>query len=120
MRFGILILLLTLAGCVGSPEPRNPLKAEKPKTEAWWRASTAGVAQKDNPFEAFVPQKHATTVEPSWPAAVTFPKDWKARKHLNPDEAQKFENMRLRLENKRLKKLLQQLAPQKKKSSRSV
>ena len=51
----ILIALVLMAGCVGSPTPRNPLDRPVPTTEAWWRASTIGVADKDNPWNALIP-----------------------------------------------------------------
>jgi hypothetical protein len=106
MRVAILIVLLTLAGCIGSPTPHNPMERIRPLNESWWRASTAGVAKKDNPFEAFVPK--AKAVKPSWPAPVTFPEDWKARKQLNLDEKQKLRNLELQLENLKLKKALKE------------
>lgn len=98
------LLLILFVGCIGSPTPRNPMKSKVERPEAWWRNSTIGVKYQDNPWNKFIPK--ATKSEQT-PETVSFPQDWKARKHLTLDETQKLENLKLHIENKKLKRVLQ-------------
>lgn len=63
MRLFLLVALLTLVSCVGSPEPRNPLK--RTTERAWWQASTAGVTS-NNPWNKFVPKEKGEDISDPW------------------------------------------------------
>lgn len=63
-RLAMIVVCILMAGCVGNPEPHNPMKGYRATQEPslavipdkpWWSASTAGVAKKNNPWNKFIP-----------------------------------------------------------------
>ena len=120
----LLIALVLMIGCVGSPTPHNPMN----KTEAawlntsgepWWRASTIGVSDADNPWNALIPVpppvKDWTDPWSDYKAPPLFPKGFKPSKTKYLDE--KAEKLKLIEENLKLKKVIEGLlAPKVEKS----
>lgn len=66
MKKLILACMVLFIGCIGSPEPRNPMVSDgvaSVGSEIWWRQpSIAG--DPDNPWEQFVPQQQQKWHDP--------------------------------------------------------
>ena len=112
MKRLLLIILLLMAGCIGSPTPHNPMSREGGQ-DSWWRASTIGVADKDNPWNAQIPVpppvKDWTDPWNDFQEPKLFPGDWKKRQFMTTNEEQLFRALDLELENLKLKKAIKAL-----------
>ena len=63
MRFTLMAVVLTFAGCVGSSGPRTVMggvatldsapKEVRRQQPLWWQRTTVGVSKEDNPWEKF-------------------------------------------------------------------
>ena len=110
-RLTAITLCIFMAGCVGSATPHNPMERAK-VNEPWWQATTAGVAKKDNPWEKFVLEHTVKDTSDPWGSyeqPKLFPEGWKPRNYLNPDQEQKLENIKLRLEDQMMRKAVRRL-----------
>jgi len=106
----LLIALVFMIGCVGSPTPHNPMKRDG-GMDLWWRANTVGVSDADNPWNALIPVpppvKDWTNPWGDYEAPPLFPRDFKPNKtdYLN----EKAEKLKLIEENLKLKGALKKL-----------
>jgi len=75
-----LFISLLVAGCIGSPTPRNPM--DRKTKSLWWQKSTAGV--EDSPWEIYV-KKPKVKAKPS-----LFPKNWKHAKQKKSSNKQLY------------------------------
>lgn len=110
MKKALLIVLLLMVGCVGNPEPHNPMD-RKGGPDLWWRASTIDVADADNPWNAQIPTppplKDWTDPWSDYEAPALFPEGFEPSKTDYLDE--KREKLKLIEENLKLKKAIKKL-----------
>lgn len=77
MRKLLTLASLLLVGCVGT-QTGNPMGGEA-TSDPWWQANTYGVAQEDNPWEAFNQPVEQTDEFDPWSTydhPGLFPEDW--------------------------------------------
>ena len=94
MKNVILVAAILLAGCIGSPIPRNPMMKRKCPhhhltgavnhesicSTPWWRLDTSAMKPEDNPWNKFVPTyKEVDRTDPwaGFESPQLFPSSWK-------------------------------------------
>jgi hypothetical protein len=107
----LLAALILFTGCVGTTEPHNPMTVTACETPAWWRATTVGVADADNPWNAQIPVpppvKDWTDPWSDFQEPELFPKDFKPSNPPSFDE--RVKSLELQRENKLLRKVIKGL-----------
>jgi hypothetical protein len=110
MKYALLIIMILLVGCVGSPNPHTVMG--EPGTECspsevrgeklWWQHTTVGVSKADNPWEKFNQPK--ARVDPFDPWATYEQPKLFTDEFIKREKAKRAKSDAIR---KRLRKMLE-------------